>query len=98
MAEMIPENTSSFQTFGEERFYHFLLNTARPDSQFMVWYLPDIDGHELDFLVFNKDLGLIVLEVKDWTLDQIISGNKKDFELNIGGSVEKKKKSPISRA
>ena len=91
MAIMVPENTHSFQTPGEERFYHFLMSVARPDSQFIVWYLPDIDGHELDFLVFNKDLGLIVLEVKDWTIDQIINANKKDFELNIGGTLEKRK-------
>lgn len=91
MAVMVPENSNSFLTPGEERFYHFLSSAARPDSEFIVWYLPDIDGHELDFLVFNKELGLIVLEVKDWTLDQIINGNKKDFELNIGGVVEKRK-------
>lgn len=91
MAVMVPENPNSFQTPGEERFYHFLFSVARPDSDFIVWYLPDIDGHELDFLVFNKNLGLIVLEVKDWALDQIISGDKKDFELNIGGAVEKRK-------
>ena len=91
MAVMVPENSNSFLTPGEERFYHFLSSAARPDSEFIVWYLPDIDGHELDFLVFNKELGLIVLEVKDWTLDQIINGNKKDFELNIGGAVEKRK-------
>jgi hypothetical protein len=91
MAVMVPENSNSFLTPGEERFYHFLSSAARPDSEFIVWYLPDIDGHELDFLMFNKELGLIVLEVKDWTLDQIINGNKKDFELNIGGAVEKRK-------
>jgi hypothetical protein len=91
MAVMVPENAKSFQTPGEERFYHFLFSVARPDSDFLVWYLPDIDGRELDFLLFNKELGLIVLEVKDWTLDQIINGNKKDFELNIGGAVEIRK-------
>lgn len=91
MAVMIPENNNSFQTPGEERFYHFLFSVARPDSDFIVWYLPDIEGHELDFLVFNKDLGLIVLEVKDWSLDQIVNASKKDFELNIGGAVETRK-------
>lgn len=97
VAIMIPENTSEFQTPGEEQFFRFLAHVARPDSQFIAWYLPDIAGHELDFLLFNKDVGLIIFEVKDWALNQIENASKKEFSLNIGGTIEKRK-NPFSQA
>ncbi len=88
---MIPESISAFKTPGEELFYRFLAQTARPDTQFIAWYAPDIVGHELDFLLFNWNLGLIVLEVKDWALNQIENASKLEVTLNIGGKIEKRK-------
>lgn len=97
MAIMIPENISNFKTPGEEQFYKFLMHVARPDAQFIAWYSPDIVRHELDFLLFSWNLGLIIFEVKDWSIDQIYDANKFDVTLNIGGKKENRK-NPIYQA
>jgi len=50
MGIMIPADIDEFHTEGEERFYHFLNAVAKPDEQYIVWYTPDIDGKEPDFI------------------------------------------------
>jgi len=83
MATMIPENVEYFTTKGEKQFYTFLEAVARPDHQYIVWYLPDLNGHEPDFILFSKKLGLILFEVKDWLLEQICEANPKRFAVVI---------------
>ena len=68
---MIPANVKNFTTEGERQSYRFLEAVAKPDEQYLCWYLPDIRGKEPDFILFSYKLGLIVFEVKDWNLSQI---------------------------
>jgi len=82
---MIPENVDRFTTEGERQFYGFLKKVAKPDAQFISWYTPDIKGREPDFLLFNKRVGIIVFEVKDWALDQIQKANPQHFVIYSGG-------------
>ncbi|MFC1516894.1 UvrD-helicase domain-containing protein, partial [Thermodesulfobacteriota bacterium] len=91
MATMIPENVECFITEGEKQFYRFLESVAKPDSQNIVWYSPDIEGKEPDFILFSHQVGLIIFEVKDWALKQIKEANPKSFLLNIGSRIESRK-------
>jgi hypothetical protein len=88
---MIPENVDCFSTEGEKHFYQFLENVAKPDNEYLVWYTPDIEGHEPDFILFHNKVGLIVFEVKDWILDQIVEADPHRFVLTIAGKAEPRK-------
>lgn len=68
---MIPEKMEPYTTEGEKQFYKFLETVAKSDSRPISWYLPDIKGKEPDFLFFSDEVGLIIFEVKDWSLNQI---------------------------
>lgn len=97
MAVMIPDNVENFCTEGERHFYGFLKNAAKPDSKYLAWYLPDINGREPDFILFCKDTGLIIFEVKDWALNQIQEANPQHFTLSINGHNEERE-SPLKQA
>ncbi len=91
MATMIPSDISEFKTEGEARFYRFLENVAVPHNDYIAWYTPDINGREPDFLIYAKDVGIVIFEVKDWSLDQIIEANPHAFVLQSGAKAETKK-------
>lgn len=97
MATMIPAGVEEFRTEGEKRFYKFLETVAKPDGNYLTWYLPDIQGKEPDFLLFADDIGLIIFEVKDWSLDQIKEVNPHYFVIDINGTSEKRK-NPLYQA
>ncbi len=75
MATMIPKDVEIFTTEGEKQVYHFLESVAKPDSQYIAWYTPDLKGKEPDFILFGDKIGLIVFEVKDWALEQRALGD-----------------------
>lgn len=97
MATMFPDELHEFTTPGEAAVYKFLQSAARPDSSHIVWYSPDIESREPDFILLSPDSGLIVLEVKDWTIDQIIEMTPKDALLMIGDRQERRKQ-PLAQA
>lgn len=84
MATLIPSDIEQFTTTGEEVFCRFLCRVTKPDERYIVWYSPDISDSEPDFILYNPDLGLIVFEVKDWTIDQICEVNPKTFKIRCG--------------
>jgi hypothetical protein len=53
MATMIPNDVEEFQTEGERVFFRFLQSVAKPDSRYVAWYLPDVNGKEPDFLLYG---------------------------------------------
>jgi hypothetical protein len=97
MATMIPDDIDEFKTEGERRFYRFLEAAAKPDQKYTTWYLPDIEGKEPDFILFCEDMGLIIFEVKDWTLEQIKEANPRNFILKIGRE-QRSLKNPLQQA
>ena len=97
MATMFPDEVTQFTTVGEEAVYKFLRQAARPDAAFLVWYSPDIEDREPDFILLSPDCGLIVFEVKDWLADQLIEITPKDALLRIGGR-EERRKQPLAQA
>ena len=97
MATMIPSDVEEFQTEGERVFFRFLQSVAKPDSRYVAWYLPDVNGKEPDFLLYGDDVGLVVFEVKDWALNQIQEANPHQFLVGFGERPEPKK-NPLQQA
>lgn len=94
---MIPDDVDQFSSDGERQFYGFLKTAAKPDNNYLAWYLPDINGREPDFILFCKDTGLTIFEVKDWTLSQIQEANPHHFTLAMG-SHQEQLESPLRQA
>lgn len=80
MAEMIPESiTKSKATTGEKKVFKILRDALQPDDDNYVWYDTPVLGRYSDFIVFSQDLGIIVIEVKDWSADRFKEMNPKQF-------------------
>ena len=77
---------------GEKRVFRFLKEAARPHKDYIAWYEPPIGGagKEPDFILYSKNLGLLVLEVKDWTSKQIIKYTPHTFTIHTRGKTEKR--------
>jgi hypothetical protein len=92
MATMLPEDITGLDgaTEGEIKVFRFLREVAKPDRDFSCWYSPvvGIEGRTPDFLLFGKDFGLLVLEVKDWVLSQILAADFNRFTVRISGKDE----------
>jgi len=89
MAVMIPDDVAQFTTDGERQFYGFLKTAAKPDSKYTAWYLPNINGREPDFILYCRDTGLTIFEVKDWSLFQIQEANPTHFIITLDGHPQK---------
>lgn len=85
MATMIPDDIEEFNTNGEKVFYHFLESVAKPDEQYLGWYAPEVNESEPDFVLYCREIGLVVFEVKDWQIEQIREVNSKKFVVDFGG-------------
>jgi hypothetical protein len=94
MARMHPEDIEGYEraTCGEKRVFRFLREAARPHKDFICWYEPPVggSGQEPDFILFGEKVGLLVIEVKDWTSDQIISYNPHRFTILDSGKNQKR--------
>lgn len=97
MATMIPKDINEFKTEGEKRFYRFLEAVAKPDQKYTIWYLPDIEGREPDFILFCDEVGLVIFEVKDWDLNQIQEATPRSFILMMGHE-KRSLKNPLLQA
>jgi hypothetical protein len=101
MAKMHPEHIQGYEhaTEGEKRVFRFLQEAARPDKDFICWYGPPIGakGKEPDFVLFCRTLGLLVLEVKDWSSQQIMSYTPDEFKIRVKERIQKKR-SPDKQA
>ncbi len=82
MAEFIPDRLPSRASRGEERT--FALLKKLPDD-YLVYYEPNIDNRHPDFIVIAPDLGVIIIEVKGWFIDDIIGGNHSEVTLFQNG-------------
>jgi hypothetical protein len=94
MARMYPEDIEALEktTLGERTVFRFLQEATRPDSDNIGWYEPAIgeQGREPDFILFGKQHGLLILEVKDWLIDQIEEADSQNFNVWLGGWEENK--------
>jgi hypothetical protein len=94
MAKMYPDDIEDFEeaTEGEKKVFIFIKEAAKPHKDFICWYEPSVGatGVEPDFILFSKKLGLLVIEVKDWSSRQIISYTPHQFSVRVSGKTEKK--------
>ncbi|MBU5268249.1 NERD domain-containing protein [Virgibacillus proomii] len=67
MSITVPESIRSSATAGER----ILFNTLKEylDDDYIIYYEPEINGKKPDFLIIGPYLGLLVLEVKDYTIN-----------------------------
>jgi len=79
---------------GEERT--FALLKKLPDD-YLIYYEPTIDNRHPDFIVIAPDLGVIIIEVKGWYLDDILEGNHSEVTINTDGR-ERKEVHPLEQA
>jgi len=94
MAEFIPDRLPSKASRGEERT--FALLKKLPDD-YLVYYEPNIDNRHPDFIVIAPDLGVIIIEVKGWFLDDIIKGNHSEITINFDDR-ERQETHPLEQA
>ncbi len=98
MAIVIPESAFSDDriTTGERR----ALRTLRDglDDSVLLWFQPKVaEARRADIIAYVPDLGIILYEIKDWTLDNIRDANPDVWEVNFGSSV-RNVKSPYKQA
>lgn len=93
MATMIPENISGLSsvTAGEKRVFK-LFKELLPDD-YIVWYELRVEKRHPDFIIVGPDLGLVVIEVKDWQVGSIVSADKNNYDLktDIGITINPQK-------
>jgi len=73
VAETIPLEVPADATRGEKQIHALLKAALVPDEEFVVWFEPKPPGvrQRPDFLVWSQRVGLLIIEVKDWVVDQI---------------------------
>src|SRR6516225_1595969 len=85
-----PRNAAARATTGElrvaERLEQFL------EDDYLCWYdVPVGPRHQHpDFVVLHPGRGILVLEVKDWKIDQIREVTPKSFTMDFGNGHETK--------
>lgn len=96
MAYTVPESIRSTATAGERLFFR-TLKEYLPDD-YIVYYEPDIHGKRPDFVVIGPDLGVLVLEVKDYTKNTLFQLNHDEWTLVTSSGEQTKTKSPLKQA
>ena len=99
MASLIPSLSTclSRMTGGEKRVARRLEDKLEED--YLLWYDVPVgraNAHP-DFIVFNPRRGLLVLEVKDWRLDNIKSIDRESVDLLTSNGL-KRKINPLEQA
>lgn len=99
MAKLIPALSSVTRkmTGGERRFASRLESHLEDD--YLCWYDVPVGGATLhpDFLILNPRRGLLVVEVKDWKLENIRSIDRHAATLLVDGR-EKRSVNPLEQA
>ncbi len=92
MATMYPREIDSLEnvTEGERRVFRLLQASAKPDRDFAGFYEPYLGaaGHAPDFILLGRDLGGLVIEVKDWALSQIRGADPHQFVIQSAGEAK----------
>ena len=97
MATFYPslENIARFKvppTEGERTLLDFLGRVL--DDSYEVYFNPYLNGDRPDVLIMREGNGVLIIEVKDWNLDNFTLNEKKKWVYTPNGSVVK---SPIDQ-
>lgn len=96
MAITIPETIRSTATTGERLFFR-TLKTYLPDD-YIVYFEPEIQGRRPDFVIIGPDLGILVLEVKDYTKNTLWQINHEEWHIVTTSGDQTITKSPMKQA
>ncbi len=96
LAYTVPETIRSTATAGERLLFRTLKDYL-PDD-YIVYYEPEIHGKRPDFVIVGPDLGLLVLEVKDYTKNTLFQLNQDEWTLITASGEQTKTKSPLKQA
>lgn len=96
MAQTIPEMLKKGATAGERLLFRTLKDYLPED--YIVYYEPDIQGWRPDFVIIGPDLGLVVLEVKDYTRGTLDRVNPDQWRIQASSGEFLSVKSPIKQA
>jgi hypothetical protein len=96
MAITIPETIRSSATTGERLFFR-TLKTFLPDD-YIVYFEPEIQGKRPDFVIIGPDLGIVVLEVKDYTKNTLFQLNHDKWHIVTTSGDQAVIKSPMKQA
>ncbi len=94
MAVMYPEDIEGCPEAGraDKAVFRFLREAARPHPDYRCWYTR-LSGRFRDlpdFVLYGEELGLLVLMVKAWSLEQITGYNPFEFTVREQGHEEKR--------
>lgn len=96
MAVTVPETIRTTATAGERLLFR-TLKTYLPDD-YIVYYEPEIRGKRPDFVIIGPDLGMIVLEVKDYTKSTLLQINHDEWHIISKNGEQAVVKSPLKQA
>lgn len=96
MAYTIPESIRTTATTGERILFQTLKNYL-PDD-YIVYFEPEIHGKHPDFVILGPDIGLIILEVKDYTQSTIFQVNSDTWSIVNKSGEHATVKSPLKQA
>ncbi|KGX90212.1 nuclease [Pontibacillus halophilus JSM 076056 = DSM 19796] len=96
MSQTVPETIRTSATAGERILFHTLKHYL--DDDYIVYYEPDINGYRPDFVIIGPYLGLLVLEVKDYTINSLHRLTKDEWIINSSSSGLLTEKSPLKQA
>lgn len=96
MAYMVPETIPKSATAGERIMFESLKDHL--PSDYIVYYEPEIRGRRPDFVIIGPDLGLVILEVKDYTKGTLYQVNHDEWTLRNTAGELITTKSPFKQA
>ena len=96
LAQSVPETIRSSATAGERLLFR-TLKTYLPDD-YIVYYEPEIHGRRPDFVILGPDLGMVVLEVKDYTRNTLFQLNHDEWTILNTSGEQATVKSPLKQA
>lgn len=74
----IYQNVSYSLTEGEEFIFNFLNQTL--PLEYELYIQPNFQGNRPDMILFHKDQGIFIIEVKDWKLDRFFKKENAFFK------------------
>jgi hypothetical protein len=83
MAEMVPDTLPASSTAGEKRVFAAL---ERLPKDCIVYYEQVVQGRYPDMIVLLPEVGVLVIEVKDWRLGELESVTADAITINRRGS------------
>ena len=96
VAQTVPETIRSSATAGERLLFRTLKSYLPED--YIIYYEPEILGKRPDFVIIGPDLGLVVLEVKDYTKNTLLQINHDNWTIISTKGAQATVKSPLKQA